>query len=403
MLSAIMQSAIHALTALVLTLLAIPAALASLYVLLATLLSAHPVSRPRSSRRLRFDIIVPAHNEAPVIARTVASLRRLDWPADRFRVLVIADNCTDTTASLARTTGARVIERRDPLNRGKGHALAFAFDLSLTERRAQAAVVVDADTEVSSNLLDAIAQRLEHGAQAVQVHYGVLNADASWRTRLMAIAHAAFHRVRSRARERLRLSCGIRGNGWCVTHKLLRETGYDAFSLAEDLEYGIDLGLAGHRVHYVDEAEVRGEMVSGADVAATQRQRWEGGRFALLRARVLPLLRNAWRRRDPVCLDLALDLLVLPLSYVALNIAALGALALLGQRLGWVSGNWQRAAATLALCVVLYVLRGWRLSGVGARGAFDLARAPLFIVWKSLVMLTRTHPTEWVRTHRERT
>ena len=76
---------------------------------------------------MKFDVIVPAHNEAEVIERTVSSLRKIDWPADRFRVLVVADNCTDTTAVLARGAGAEVLERHDPTLRGKGYALAFAF------------------------------------------------------------------------------------------------------------------------------------------------------------------------------------------------------------------------------------------------------------------------------------
>ena len=95
-----------------------------------------------------------------------------------------------------------------------------------------------------------IAARIAGGAVAVQAHYGVLNPQASWRTQLITIAKGAFHIVRSRARERLGLSCGIRGNGWCVTHELLQRVPYRCFSLTEDLEYGIQLGLAGLRVGY---------------------------------------------------------------------------------------------------------------------------------------------------------
>src|SRR4029077_15010006 len=148
---------------------------------------------------------------------------------DRFRVLVVADNCSDATAALARAAGAQVLERNDPEHRGKGYALAYAFAASRAHGRADAVVVVDADSEASTNLLEASAARIEAGAEVVQAHYGVLNARASWRTRLMSIAMTSFHRVRSRARERLGLSCGIRGNGWCITHRLLRHVPYGAF------------------------------------------------------------------------------------------------------------------------------------------------------------------------------
>jgi cellulose synthase/poly-beta-1,6-N-acetylglucosamine synthase-like glycosyltransferase len=381
--------------------LAAPAVLACAYLLVLTLLSARSVPiRPRS-RTLKFDVIVPAHNEAEVIERTVSSLRKIDWPADRFRVLVVADNCTDTTANLARAAGAEVLERHDPTLRGKGYALAFAFQSSRERNWADAVAVIDADAEVSSNLLEAYAGRIEQGIQAVQVHYGILNPMASWRTRLITIAKAAFHIVRSRARERLKLSCGIRGNGWCVTHELLKRVPYQAYSLTEDLEFGIDLGLAGYRVAYADEAHSDAEMVTNEKVASTQRRRWEDGRFAMIRSRTLPLLRRALRRADRVSLDLALDLLVLPLSYVTLNVGLLIICASMALYWHLVGVAWLWLALACAASLLAYVLRGWQLSGIGARGIFDLARVPLFLTWRVLSML-RPRAQGWVRTDREK-
>jgi cellulose synthase/poly-beta-1,6-N-acetylglucosamine synthase-like glycosyltransferase len=241
----------------------LPAMGACLYLGVMTALSAALPLPAASARRLRFDVIVPAHNEEAGVAQVVASLRSLDWPAQQFRILVIADNCTDNTAARAAAAGAQVLERVDAEKRGKGYALDFAFAASRTAGWADAVVVVDADAEVSGNLLEAFARRLERGEQAAQAHYGVSNPGASWRTRLLSIAKAAFHIVRSRARERLRLSCGIRGNGWTVTHALLEQVPYKAFSLTEDLEYGIELGLAGVRVAYADEAHANAQMVTG--------------------------------------------------------------------------------------------------------------------------------------------
>lgn len=385
-----------------LLLLAVPAVLACAYLLALTLLSA-PLSVPACRERtLRFDVIVPAHNEAAGIARTVASLLGLDWPADRFRVLVVADNCTDATATIARAAGAAVIERQDPARRGKGYALAHAFAASAADASADALLIIDADSEVSANLLAACAARLEAGAAAVQVHYGVLNPLAAWRTRLITIAKGAFHILRSRARERLGVSAGIRGNGWCITHELLRRVPFHAYSLAEDLEYGVALGLAGVRVHYADEAHANGEMVTRAAAAGSQRRRWEQGRFSLIRAQAWPLLHAGLTRPSAVCLDLACDLLVLPLSYVVLNVLALAALALLLQLLGHSAGAWLSLSLACALSLMLYVLRGWQLSGVGWRGLLDLAAAPFFLVWKLAVMLKPGGTGSWVRTERER-
>jgi cellulose synthase/poly-beta-1,6-N-acetylglucosamine synthase-like glycosyltransferase len=380
----------------------IPAVLSSLYLLAATLLSARP-ARPKSPQRtLRFDVIVPAHNEAGGIARTLENLRGLDWRADGYRLIVVADNCTDSTAAVAAANGAVVLERHDEDLRGKGYALEFAFERSRNDGWADAVVVVDADSETSPNFLESIAARIENGAHAVQVHYGVLNLHAAWRTRLIAIAMGAFHRVRSRARERLHLSCGIRGNGWCVTHALLQTVPYQSFSLTEDIEYGIEIGMNGHRVHYCDEAHVYGEMVTNSHSAGKQRQRWEQGRFEIIREFTLPLLRTALVRPSRVCLDLALDLMVLPLSYVTLNIAALAACSAVAALAypHMTGGLW--IAAGCAVCLVLYVLRGWRLSGVGWRGLLDLLWAPAFVAWKVLLALSGNRATGWLRTDRER-
>lgn len=380
----------------------IPALLSSVYLLVLTLLSWR-LQVPRAlDSTLRFDVIVPAHNESVGIARTLHSLGAINWPKDRFRIVVIADNCSDNTAAIARTLGVHVLERSSEEQRGKGYALSFAFEQSRLDTWADAVVVVDADSEVSINLLSALAAQIDHGAAAVQVHYGVLNPSASWRTRLMTIATAAIHIVRSRARERLGLSCGIRGNGWCVTHALLRQLPYRAFSLTEDVEYGIDLGIHGYRVHYCDEAHVYGEMVTNSASAGTQRQRWEQGRFKLIRAASLSLLWLAITRPSRVCLDLACDLLVLPLTYVGLNIAALALLAFLAGFVDPQMANACWVALACLACVAAYSFRGWQLSGTGQDGLLALLWVPVFVAWKLICILTRRGTKDWIRTERER-
>ncbi|HYO54082.1 exopolysaccharide biosynthesis GT2 family glycosyltransferase EpsU [Archangium sp.] len=386
-----------------LVLLALPVLVASGYLLLLTLLSGDKAAPPRVPPRLKFDIIIPAHNEEAGIAHTVANLSRVDWPVELRRILVVADNCTDATAERAREAGATVLVRHNQELRGKGYALQHAFEHSLKDGLADAVVVVDADTEVTPNLLHAFALRLEAGAQAVQAHYGVLNPHASWRTKQMAIFMALFHKVRSLGRERLGVSCGLRGNGMCFTHAIIRQVPHEAFSIVEDLEYGIRLGQAGHRVHYAWEAEVLGEMVSNEKAARSQRRRWDGGRMAMMRRFGPSLLAEGLRKGDKVLVDLAMDLLVPPLSWVVLGAGAVavasGALSLWQ---GHVALSAYAAAASV-LALTLYVMRGWWVSGMGLDGLVALARAPLYVAWKVWLMLSRSEEKkgEWVRTARE--
>jgi cellulose synthase/poly-beta-1,6-N-acetylglucosamine synthase-like glycosyltransferase len=387
----------------VLVLLAVPALAATGYLALLTALSWRKRPPKLAARRLRFDVVVPAHDEEAGIERTVRNLLALDWPRDLFRVLVVADNCSDRTAECARAAGATVLVRGDPRRRGKGYALSFAFEHVLADGFADAAVVVDADTIASPNLLCAFAARLEAGAQAMQAEYAVLNANASWRTRLMAIAFAMFHDVRSLGRERLGFSCGLRGNGMCFSVEALRRVPHSAFSIVEDLEYGIQLGEGGIRVHYAGEARVLGEMATGMAASRTQRQRWENGRMAIVLAHGPRLLHEGMLRRDRVLVDLGLDLLVPPLSWVAvymlLGMAAV-AMLVLGHAVGpLVVGVW-----VLPFCFLgAYVVRGVVASGSGVRGLLSLAWAPVFVAWKFTLLVVRpprADRAEWVRTAR---
>jgi 1,2-diacylglycerol 3-beta-glucosyltransferase len=387
-----------------LLLLALPLCCASGYLLLLALASRRPALLSSGAPSLRFDLIVPAHDEESGIARTVQSLLAVDYPAALRRVLVVADNCTDATAGRARAAGAEVLVRDEPALRGKGYALAHAFQHSLQSGFADAVVVVDADSVVPANLLHAFAARLSRGAQAIQAGSAVLNVNDSWRTQLMALGLALFNGVRSLARDNLGLSCGLRGNGMCLSTATLRAHPPQAFSVVEDLEYGIALGRAGIRVCYAFEAPVASAMVSSGNAAASQRQRWDLGRKQLSRKLATPLLLEAVQRRSALLYDLALDLLIPPLSTLALCIAAGVAVAALV--------SWQQGTAITALWawlasaafVFAYVARGWALSGTGLRGLRAMSFAPFFVVWKLFVLARgggAPRAQEWVRTARE--
>jgi 1,2-diacylglycerol 3-beta-glucosyltransferase len=385
------------------TMASVPAVLAAGYLELLAVMSIPNRGRRPPKTHPFFDVIIPAHDEEAQIAATVADVLSIDYPRESFHVVVVADNCTDATAEIARASGAEVLERIDPDKRGKGYALACAFAKSLERGRAHAVVVVDADTYVSKNLLQAFAARLEAGEEIVQAEYCVRNPNVSWRTRLMVIALALFHTLRSRARESLGVSCGLRGNGMGFSSRVLRDVPYNAFSIVEDVEYGIRLGEAGYRVAYVGEAAVLGEMVAKGADARSQRQRWESGRRDLARAHGWRLIRRGLAERSGLLLDLGADLLLPPLTritmWIVLGLTTSVVVATLGLRSGITPFAWLPWTAA-AIGVVAYVLRGVQLSGVGVRGVLDLFWAPVFVAWKLLLPAVR--PPTWVRTTREK-
>jgi 1,2-diacylglycerol 3-beta-glucosyltransferase len=386
----------------VLILVSAPVLLAAVY--LAVLAAAAHRQRPprAASRLLRFDLVIPAHNEEADIVRAVCSLDAVDYPRALRRIVVVADNCTDQTPALARAAGAMVIERKDPRPLGKGGALADAFAYSLSDGFADALVVTDADTIVSTNLLSSFAARIERGAEVVQADYAVSNPEASWRTELTALGFALFHRVRSLAREALKLSSGLRGNGMCFTAQALRRVPYRAFSRVEDVEYGVDLGEAGIRVEYAAEATVWGDMPADAAAAATQRLRWELGRRELARARAVNLFVQGLRRHDLVLMDLAMDLWIPSLA--RLTALALGGTAIVAA-LGLEGAGWPPLTPWLTTDALLafYVARGWHFSGTGRHGLAVMLGVPRYLWWKAVLGLRRSTRgrTDWIRTARE--
>ena len=379
------------LVALLLMVLTLPGTLLLLMLTLAALWPARKVGRDAALGRIA--VVVPAHNERAGIGRTLANLldeARADGDA---QVVVIADNCSDDTAQRAGQCGARVLSRCDSTRCGKGFALDFAFRTLLAEEF-RYFVVVDADSVVSPGFLAAFRRHFAAGADVLQARYTVLNAGESVRTRLMNLALCAFNVVRPRGRDALGFSCGLLGNGFGVTRRVLERIPYSAGSVVEDLEYHLVLVWHGVRVRFVDEAQVAGEMPPHGAQARSQRARWEGGRLRMLAQHAGGLLRDLARGRLSAIEPLA-DLLLLPLSYHVVLLLALC----------W--APWARGAAVAGLLVVgLHLVVAARVGRLPWRQLGALVFVPFYVLWKlALVPATLSQAgrnAPWIRTARER-
>lgn len=361
----------------------------------------NPVPIPVQPPQTRFAVLVPAHDEEAVIARTLRSLLTLDYPRDLYTVQVIADNCTDRTADLARACGAIVHERTDPDQRGKGYALRWLFGRLLADPRSgEAFVVVDADSVVNPGFLRALDGHLRRGAVAIQGFDTVLNPDASWGTALRYVAFALLHYLRPLGRLVFHGSAGLKGNGMCFSRAVLDGTDWGAFSVTEDLQFHLDLLLSGRPVTFAPDAVVWAEMPASMKVAHAQNVRWETGRLQMVKDYVPRLLGAALRRRSLILFDAALENLIPPFSIMAAG----GALCLVGALLWGAPG-----AIALALFILagqaVYTLVGLLLVHAPARIYLALIYAPFYVVWKLILWLgiaiqKKRRPTEWVRTAR---
>jgi 1,2-diacylglycerol 3-beta-glucosyltransferase len=383
------------------------AAVAAAYLLVLALAAAisriRPVRWPAAVRAAaRTVVVVPAHDEALAIAGTVAALHAQTCARDRYEVVVVADNCTDDTAGIAIAAGARVLVRDAPDARGKGQALRWAMDQVLAEEPpVDAIVVVDADTVADPAFLESLLIAYEAGAGAAQGE-SLLVPDASSRSQLRAAAFLLINRVRPVGRARLGLPCTLQGNGMLLARSTLEAHPWEAFTSTEDLEYSIDLRLAGVRIEFVRGAIVRSPTAPTARAAELQSERWEGGKVNVARTMVPALVRDGLRHARLSSLEAAFALVVPPLGLLAgataAGAVASSALAAVGAASWWAALPWGAALGA----IVAFVLIGLWAAEAPASAYLALAHGP-GLALRKLVRVRRifAHRAEsWVRTER---
>ncbi len=271
----------------------------------------------------RFAIFIPAHNEEIVIGNIVENLKQLNYPKDSYDVYVIADNCTDTTAASAEKAGASVLERFDDKLKGKGHALQWAFEKVLysEDNEYDAAVIFDADNLVSRNFLKEMNNKLLDGQKVIQGYIDSKNPYDSWITASYSLAFWSSNRLFQNARAFLGLSCEIGGTGFCMDVQVLKQIGWQATCLVEDLEFTMKLMLNNIKVGWAQEAIVYDEKPLTLAQSWKQRRRWMQGFADVCSRYFVKLLAKGIRERNAGLIDCAIYTLqpyVLLLSAVML-------------------------------------------------------------------------------------
>ncbi|MEA4848572.1 MAG: glycosyltransferase family 2 protein [Clostridiaceae bacterium] len=256
----------------------------------------------------RFAVFIPAHNEEIVIENIVDNLKQLNYPKDSYDVYVIADNCTDNTAAAAKAAGANVLERTDDNRRGKGYALQWAFEKILYDEDSEydAAVIFDADNLVSKNFLKEMNNKLCDGQKVIQGYIDSKNPDDSWITASYSIAFWSSNRLFQCARSFLGMSCEIGGTGFCMDVGVLKQIGWNATCLVEDLEFTMKLMLNNIKVAWAHEAIVYDEKPLTLAQSWRQRRRWMQGFADVCSRYFVRLFKKGIRDRNAALIDCAL-------------------------------------------------------------------------------------------------
>lgn len=262
----------------------------------------------------RFAIVIPAHNEENVIGQTIESIKALDYPRELYDIFVVCDNCIDKTEEIAKEKKVITL-KRSSLKTGKGNALEWAFARlwEVIEKNHQdydAIVMFDADNLVNKNFLNIINTKLLEGHEVVQSYLDSKNPKDTWVTQSYAFSYWATNRTFQLSRENLGLSAQLGGTGVVISTQILKEIGWEARSLTEDLEFTQRYILkTGKRVAWAHEAKVYDEKPLTFLASWKQRIRWMSGHADCMVRYTFPLIKKAWTEKSLICLDSALYLL----------------------------------------------------------------------------------------------
>jgi cellulose synthase/poly-beta-1,6-N-acetylglucosamine synthase-like glycosyltransferase len=348
--------------------------------------------------RPRCGVIIPAHDEETILSRTLAELRPQIRSDDRL--IVVADNCTDRTADVARQHGAEVVERSDQIQRGKGYALAAGV-AALDSDPPVIVVIIDADSRVPLGTIDGLVGAAATTGRPVQAAY-LLDPPlgAGPRSRLSALAFRFKNLIRPLGLHRLGVPCMLTGAGMAFPYPVLRRAPLASGNIVEDMRLGVDLAVAGNPPLFEPTARIGGELATEASAAKTQRTRWEHGHLRTI-AQAPRLFAAAVRLRQPRLAGLALELMVPPLSVLGL----LWLLALTVCGAWWLSGGTAGPFIVLTAAAVLNALSmtlAWVRFGRDVAPLTVLLAAPWYVVSKIPIYLAFLFRPQraWIRTPR---
>jgi glycosyltransferase involved in cell wall biosynthesis len=366
--------------------------------LLGALYRAPQVARPDAA--LSFSVLVPAHDESAGIAQVVREL--LPQLSNRDRLIVVADNCSDDTARVAADSGAYVIERDDPSQRGKGYALAFGIE-HLAADPPDVVIIVDADCAVSEGGLARLARQAQHSDCPVQADYWLTPQQRpSGRSVVSALAFVVKNRVRPRGLALLGQPCLLTGTGMAFPWAVLRKAPPTNDHLVEDMVMGLELAMLGHPPQLCSDVCVTSALPEREQAASTQRRRWEHGHLATLFAQGPRLLARGILGARIELIALALDLLVPPLSLLVLLLGAGWFLCAVAALLG-ASAVPARLFAGDLCAIGIGVLVAWFAYGRDLVRPRDLLSIPLYVLWKLPLYVGffgRGRQRGWQRTER---
>lgn len=248
----------------------------------------------------KIGIVISARNESKVIGNLINSIRANDYPQALINIFVVADNCTDNTAEIARKLGCTVIERFNTEQVGKGFALNYLFTKLHTEEEYKnlipdAYIILDADNVIRPNFITEINKVYDSGYEMVTSYRNSKNFGKNWIT--SGYGYWFLHEARhlNNSRMIMNSSCAISGTGFLISTKLVKEfNNWEFFTLTEDIQCSTEYALTGRKVGYCGTAELFDEQPETFKQAWRQRERWAKGFYQVFGRRGWTLIKKSF-------------------------------------------------------------------------------------------------------------
>lgn len=301
----------------------------------------------------KFMAIIPAHNEEKVIKNLIESLKEQNYPKDKLDIYVIADNCTDNTAPIAKNAGAIVYERTDPEHKTKGYAMQW-FLKKMQEQNADydALCVFDADNIVDKEFMRAMNKKLCQGEEVVQGYRDIKNPSDTWVTAGYALFYWTMHRFYHLARYNVGLSPLLNGTGFMVKYDLIKQEGWNTKTLTEDIEYSLINISKGRALGWATDAIVYDEQPLGFKQSWTQRTRWSVGHIQCFKYYLKDLAAGVVRNRKVMNVDGLLYLMGMPILIVTLSILVINLIIYIGDGMTLMGLIWNYAKYLIATFIM---------------------------------------------------
>lgn len=273
----------------------------------------------------KYAVVIAARNESAVIGQLINSIKKQNYPSKLVDIYVVADNCTDNTAEIAKNAGARVFERFNRQRVGKGYALDYAFKNIINSNFSyEGYFVFDADNLLDENYISEMNKVFDNGYKVITSYRNSKNYDTNWLSAGYSLWFLREAKYLNNSRMILNTGCAISGTGFMVSDEVIRKNnGWKHHLLTEDIEFSIDNALQGEKIGYCGKAVLYDEQPYLFEQSWNQRLRWAKGFYQVFAKYGMSLIKNIITKRSFCCYDMLMTImpaLFLSLTSVIVNL-----------------------------------------------------------------------------------